>query len=158
MVVTAAVATGCGPSTAANQFDAKVTRVVDGDTIVVQFADGKTDKVRILGVDTPETHKPGTPVQCFGPDAEKFTRERLSGRSVRLELDKESRDKYKRLLAYVYVEGQRFEDELLRRGFAKVLIIAPNGRHAKPMIAAEAAAKSMRAGLWGACAANASKR
>ena len=157
LILVAATAGACEPS-AATHFDAKVSRVVDGDTIVVQFDDGTTDKVRLLGIDTPETHKPGTAVQCYGPEAEQFTRAQLSGRSVRLELDAEERDKYHRLLAYVYVDGRRFEDELLRRGLAKVLIIAPNGRHAKSMIAVEIAAKSQDVGMWGACPATASKR
>ncbi len=156
-LVLATMVGACGSgANGAERFDATVTRVVDGDTIVVRFPDGKTDRVRILGVDTPETHKPGTPVQCYGPDAERFTRARLSNRVVSLELDKVSRDRYQRLLAYVYVDGKLFEDELISKGLARVMIIAPNRRHAKRMIAAEVEAKSNDVGLWGNCPISAS--
>src|SRR5580765_4660313 len=73
---------------------ARVVRAVDGDTIVVAFADGHTDTVRVLGVDTPETHDPRKPVQCFGPEAAAYTARRLTGKVVSLESDVETRDKY----------------------------------------------------------------
>ena len=141
----------CSTVTAAARYSALVTRTVDGDTIVVQYSDGRTDKVRLLGVDTPETHKPGVPVQCFGPEAERFTRAQLRGKTVTLELDRETRDKYRRLLAYVYLDGRRFDDELLRLGFGRLLVIAPNGVHARAMAAAELDARNARRGLWGRC-------
>ena len=78
---------------------ARVVRAVDGDTIVVAFADGHTDTVHVLGVDTPETHDPRKPVQCFGPEAAAYTASRLTGKVVRLESDVETRDKYGRRLA-----------------------------------------------------------
>ncbi len=145
-------AAGCvaGSETSAH-YDAVVTRGVDGDTIVVRYGDGRTDKVRILGVDTPETHKPGTPVQCYGPEASSYTEHALVGHAVRLELDQVARDKYGRLLAYVYVDGRRFDDELLRLGYARLLIIRPNGVYARAMLSAELAAKQAKRGLWGAC-------
>ncbi len=95
---------------------ARVVRAIDGDTIVVGFADGHTDTVRLLGIDTPETHDPRKPVQCFGPEAAAFTAWRLTDRVVRLESDVESRDRYGRRLAYVYLRGERFNDELLGAG------------------------------------------
>ena len=103
-------------------------RAVDGDTIVVAFADGHTDTVRVLGVDTPETHDPRKPVQCFGPEAAAYTASTAHRKVVRLESDVETRDKYGRRLAYVYVDGRRFDDELLRRGYARLLVIEPNYR------------------------------
>src|SRR5580765_4570948 len=112
---------------------ARVVRAVDGDTIVVAFADGHTDTIRILGVDTPETHDPRKPVQCFGPEAAEYTRSRLEGRRVELVDDVERRDRYGRHLAYVYVGGRRFEDDLLERGYARLLVIAPNTAHARTM-------------------------
>ncbi len=143
---------GCGAlHTATAHYDAVVTRDIDGDTVVVRYPNGRSDKVRILGVDTPETHKPGTPVQCYGPEASRFTEHALLGRTVRLELDQVARDKYGRLLAYVYVDGHRFDDALLRLGYARMLIIPPNGVHARAMLAAELEAKQARRGLWGAC-------
>lgn len=140
-----------GEVTGDAQFTATVTRVVDGDTIVVRYDDGKTDKVRLIGVDTPETHKPGVDVQCFGPQAEQFTRTTLNGKRVRLELDRDERDRYDRLLAYVYVDGKRFEDELLRGGYARHLAIRPNTRYAREFLALETSAKLSRKGLWNAC-------
>ena len=136
---------------AAATFDATVIETIDGDTVVVRFANGERDTVRMLGVDTPETHHPHKPVQCYGPEAAGYTHARLLGRSVVLELDVEHRDMYGRLLAYVRVDGTRFNDELLRLGYARLLVIAPNGEHARAMLAAELAAQREGRGLWSKC-------
>jgi micrococcal nuclease len=101
--------------------------------------------------DTPETKDPRKPVQCYGPEASAYTHARLSGRRVRLQTDVEQRDKYGRLLAYVYLDGQRYDDELLRLGYARLLIIPPNGMHARVMLQAELDAQRAGRGLWGAC-------
>jgi micrococcal nuclease len=135
----------------AARFDASVVATIDGDTIDVRLDDGRVERVRILGADTPETKDRRKPVQCFGPEASAYTHARLGGRQVSLETDSEVRDKYGRLLAYVYVDGERFDDELLRLGYARVLIIPPNGKYARPMLEAELAARTTRHGLWGAC-------
>jgi micrococcal nuclease len=131
--------------------EARVVRAVDGDTLVVAFADGHTDTIRVLGVDTPETHDPRKPVQCFGPEAAAYTAGRLTGRVVRLESDVETRDRYGRRLAYVYLDGRLFEDELLLRGYARLLVIQPNTAHARSLLADELAARRDRRGLWGTC-------
>jgi micrococcal nuclease len=131
---------------------ARVVAVVDGDTIDVAWA-GRRDRVRLLGVDTPETVDPHRPVGCFGPEAAAYTRRRLQGQPVRLSFDRERRDRYGRLLAYVDVGGRRFNDELLTGGYARLLVIPPNGLHARAMLAEELAARSARRGLWGACPA-----
>jgi micrococcal nuclease len=137
---------------AAARIDATVVHVSDGDTITVQVG-ARTEKVRILGADTPETVDPRKPVQCFGPEASAHTKARLKpGTRVQLETDAEKRDKYGRLLAYVYVGGVRYDDELLRLGYARLLIIAPNGVHARIMLEEELDARAHRRGLWGACA------
>jgi micrococcal nuclease len=130
---------------------ATVIRDVDGDTVIVRFDDGHIEKIRLLGVDTPEVVDPRKPVQCYGHIASAFTKAQLEGRRVVLELDAEARDKYGRLLAYVIVDGHRFDDELLARGYARFLVIPPNGSHARAMLKAELAARSARRGLWGAC-------
>ncbi|HEY8218421.1 MAG TPA: thermonuclease family protein [Acidimicrobiia bacterium] len=130
---------------------ARVIDVIDGDTIVVAFADGSTDTIRLLGVDTPETHHPTKPVECYGPEAAAYTARRLGGRLVRLEGDVEARDVYGRRLAYVLVSGRRFNDELLRRGYARLLVIAPNRRHAHELLEAELTARHERRGLWRRC-------
>jgi len=136
----------------AARFDATVVHDVDGDTIVVSIA-GSSEKVRILGADTPETVDPRKPVQCYGPEASAHTKARLPpGTRVSLETDVETRDKYGRLLAYVYVGGVRYDDELLRLGYARLLIIPPNGVYARAMLQDELRARAAGRGLWGACA------
>ena len=129
---------------------AVVVDAVDGDTLHVRIG-ARTDVVRLLGIDTPETHHPRKPVQCFGPEAAAYTQDRLAGRRVLLEPDVEERDKYGRMLAYVVVDGGRFNDELLELGYARLLVIPPNGAHARTMLAEELAARRAGAGLWGEC-------
>jgi micrococcal nuclease len=127
-----------------------VTRVVDGDTVEVRL-DGETEDVRYIGVDTPETVKPGTPVDCFGPQASHFNHALVEGQRVRLVFGAERRDTYGRLLAYVYL-GERFVNaELVRRGLARTLTIPPNDRFAERLKRLEIAAARSGRGLWGAC-------
>ncbi len=129
---------------------ARVIRVIDGDTIEVRIG-RRREEVRYIGVDTPETVKPGTPVQCFGPRASAFNHRLLGGRRVRLVLGAERRDVYGRLLAYVRL-GRRFVNaELVRRGLARSLTIPPNDLHAPLFRSLERAAGRRGAGLWGAC-------
>lgn len=129
---------------------AVVTRVVDGDTVEVRL-DGRTEDVRYIGVDTPETVKPGAPVDCFGPQASTFNHQLVEGRRVRLVFGVEERDVYDRLLAYVYL-GDRFVNaELVRRGLARTLTIPPNDRFAGRLKRLEIAASRAGRGLWGAC-------
>jgi micrococcal nuclease len=92
----------------------QVTRVIDGDTLLL--SDG--DKVRLIGVDTPELYHPLKPVQYFAKEASEFTREMVEGKQVRLEYDWQKRDKYGRLLAYVYLEdGTLLNAEIIKRGY-----------------------------------------
>jgi micrococcal nuclease len=128
----------------------RVVDVLDGDTIVVARGTAR-DTIRLLGIDTPETHHPTKPVQCFGPEASDYTTRRLSGKVVRLEDDVETHDIYGRHLAYVYVDGKRFDDELLEKGYARLLVIEPNHAHARTMLDEELDAKRHRRGLWGEC-------
>jgi micrococcal nuclease len=127
-----------------------VVEVLDGDTIRVARGD-ESDTVRLLGIDTPETHHPTKPVGCFGPEASAYTAARLTGADVELEGDVEARDRYGRRLAYVILDGRRFNDELLALGYAELLVIEPNHAHAREMLREELEAKRQRAGLWGAC-------
>jgi micrococcal nuclease len=129
---------------------AYVVRVVDGDTIEVKL-DGHREDVRYIGIDTPETVKPGTSVQCFGPRAHRFNARLVTHRRVRLVFGVERRDAYGRLLAYVYL-GRRFVNaELARRGFARTLTIPPNDRFARRFKWLQTAAARAGRGLWGAC-------
>jgi micrococcal nuclease len=130
--------------------ETRVTSVVDGDTIEVAWR-GRVERVRLLGVDTPETVHPARPVECFGPEASAYTRHALLGRRVRLSFDRVRRDDYGRLLAYVEVDGRRFNDELLAGGYARLLVIPPNGAHGRVMLDRELTARTTGRGLWGAC-------
>jgi micrococcal nuclease len=134
---------------------ARVTHVVDGDTIDVSI-DGDDDTVRYIGIDTPETVKPGTPVQCGGPEAHEANDRLVYGKTVTLRFDAERRDVYGRLLAYVYLPraGRRplfVNAELARRGLARTLTIPPNDSFA-PLFARLANHAGVRGrGLWGSC-------
>jgi endonuclease YncB( thermonuclease family) len=130
-----------------------VSRVIDGDTIIVS-GDGRSEDVRVLGIDTPETVDPRKPVGCFGPQASAYTKHLLSGRRVRLEYDRVLRDRYGRFLAYVYLEGPHevFVDaRLVQLGYARTLSIPPNTRHAAQLARLEQAAAVEGRGLWSAC-------
>jgi micrococcal nuclease len=130
-----------------------VVEVVDGDTIEVRLG-GRTEKVRLLGIDTPETKDPRKPVQCFGKEASRHTAELLPpGTAVRLERDVEERDRYDRLLAYVYraSDGLFVNLELARGGFADLLTYPPNVAHTGEFQAGVAEARREQRGLWQAC-------
>jgi micrococcal nuclease len=143
---TASAATGVLPS----GVDVAVRRVVDGDTI--EIAGG--ERVRLIGVDTPETKDPNRPVGCFGKEASRFTTSVLPpGTQVRLVGDAEQRDKYGRLLAYVYrrADGLFVNAELLRRGYAQLLTIPPNIAHTDEFSSIARQAREGSQGLWAAC-------
>ena len=129
---------------------AYVLRAVDGDTIEVRL-DGRREDVRYIGVDTPETVKPGTPVQCFGPRAHRFNARLVTHRRVRLVFGVERRDVYGRLLAYVYLDSRFVNAELARRGLARTLTIPPNDRFARRFKRLQNAAARAGRGLWGRC-------
>lgn len=132
--------------------EGRVVKIVDGDTIHV-LVDGRSEKVRYIGMDTPETHKPGTPVQCYGRAASAYNARLVEGRRVRLVLDAERRDRYGRLLAYVYrlPDGLFVNAELVRRGYAQVLTIPPNVAHAAELLSLQRQARGAERGLWSAC-------
>jgi micrococcal nuclease len=127
-----------------------VADVVDGDTIEV-LIDGREEDVRYIGVDTPESVKPGSPVECFGPEASEYNERLVGSRQVRLDFGPERRDDYGRLLAYVYL-GDRFVNAaLVRGGYATTLTIAPNDRFAPLFDRLEQEAGNAGRGLWGEC-------
>jgi micrococcal nuclease len=131
---------------------AEVVRVVDGDTIRVRVA-GRDQTVRYIGIDTPESVRPGAPVECFARHAAAENERLVGGRRVRLERDAEERDRFGRLLAYVVREpdGLRVNEALVRGGFAVPLTIPPNVRHSGRLRAAAVAARRAGRGLWRAC-------
>jgi len=128
----------------------RVTSVIDGDTIEVVLA-GRPDRVRLLGVDTPETVDPHRPVGCYGPEASAFTKQHLAGRTVRLRFDRQRRDRYGRLLAYVYLRGRFVNASLIELGYARTLSVPPNTAHAAELASLERRAALDGRGLWGAC-------
>jgi micrococcal nuclease len=133
----------------------RVVRVVDGDTVKVRLQHGRgTRTVRYIGVDTPETVKPGVSVQCYGEQASAFNERLVEGRRVRLEIGRERTDRYGRLLAYVYLRGSGspfVNGELVRRGYARTLAIPPNTDRAGRFAVLERRAKNDHRGLWQAC-------
>lgn len=129
----------------------RVDRVVDGDTAKV-FYGGDSEYVRYIGIDTPESVKPDSPVECFGEEAKRFNEELLARNpKVRLVFDREKRDHYGRLLAYVYSGDTLLQAELLRRGYATTLEISPNTSRAERFERLEDEARDAGRGLWSAC-------
>jgi micrococcal nuclease len=133
----------------------KVERTVDGDTIEIKIGD-KTEKLRYIGVNTPETVKPNTPVQCFGKESSDFNKSLVEGKSVVLEKDISERDRYGRLLRYVYLVNDKGELEmvnkkLIEEGYASVSTFPPDVKYQKVFLAAEKRAKEGKKGLWASC-------
>jgi endonuclease YncB( thermonuclease family) len=127
----------------------QVLSVTDGDTIRVEI-DGESVPIRLIGIDTPETVHPRIPIQPYGPEASAYLKALLPpGDSVQLELDVQARDRYGRLLAYVYTEDGRQANLLMAQaGLARVLTIPPNVRYVDLYQAAAAGAQSVSKGLW----------
>lgn len=129
-----------------------VTHVVDGDTIDVNM-NNQTERVRFIGVDTPETKKPDTPVQCYGPEASDYTKQVLTGKSVRLEADPldDNRDRYGRLLRYVYLQdGSLLEEQQISQGYGFAYVSFPFQKKTE-FSKLQDTARANKKGLWGAC-------
>jgi len=130
-----------------------VAELVDGDTLDVRVA-GRVERVRLLGIDTPETVAPDRPVECHGPEASAALAELVPvGTEVRLERDVEARDRFDRLLAYVFrVDDGLFVNEAMAAaGHAEILSITPNTAYADALADAVAGARRSGAGLWAGC-------
>jgi len=177
-VLAAVVSGGCGqaveltvqaPATFGDEpggFEsATIERVVDGDTLVVRVT-GRTDgpglgdavagrsyRVRLIGIDTPESVDPRRPVECFGREAGDAMSALVAGRTVRLVKDVEETDRYERLLRYVYMEAEMVNARLVANGYAHAYTYPPNVRHADLFVRLERAAREGARGLWspGAC-------
>jgi micrococcal nuclease len=128
--------------------DGVVTRVVDGDTIVIQI-DGIEEKVRLIGVDTPESVHPDESRNVeYGKIASDYTEQMLLNREVEIELDVGERDRYGRILAYVYLDGKMFNELLLAEGHAKVSTVPPNVKYADRFVAIQNQARESKKGVW----------
>ena len=129
---------------------ARVLRVVDGDTILVEL-DGRQERVRYIGVDTPETVAPDRPPGCFGQEANAANKALVEGKTVQLERDVSERDRFDRLLRYVYVGEVFVNEELVRQGYATATTFPPDVRENTRFRALEREARQAGRGLWGAC-------
>lgn len=128
----------------------RVVSVSDGDTFSVDM-DGRTEKVRMIGVDTPETVKPNSPTECFGKAASDHTKHSLSDQTVRLEADpiNQNRDRYNRLLRYVYLEdGTLYNKQLIAEGYGFAYLSFPFTK-ADEFREAQKTAREQGKGLWG---------
>lgn len=125
-----------------------VTRTIDGDTIEV-LIDGNTEKIRLIGIDTPESVHPDQSKNVpEGKIASEFTKSKLEGKQVAIELDVEERDRYGRLLAYVWIDNVMFNKTLLSEGLAQVSTYPPNVKYVDDFLALEKQARENSVGLW----------
>lgn len=130
----------------------QVVQFVDGDTVVVDMQ-GRRERVRMIGVDTPETHKPNAPVQCYGPAASAYTKRLIGDQRIRLVSDSQStnRDRYDRLLRYVYLtDGTNVNQQLINEGYGFYYPYFPFTQSAS-FEAAQLKAQLQSKGLWRAC-------
>jgi len=129
------------------EVEARVIRVIDGDTIEIEGG----QRVRYIGIDTPETVHPSKAVECFGKEATKTNSELVEGKKVRLESDVADRDKYGRLLRYVYVDDLMVNAELVRLGYAYSSSYPPNVKYQQLFLQLEREAREQEKGLWEEC-------
>ncbi|UOQ86420.1 thermonuclease family protein [Gracilibacillus salinarum] len=128
--------------------EAKVIHVVDGDTIKIEI-NGEEENIRLLLVDTPETKHPDLPKQPFGQEASDFAEKILSGETVQVEFDGPKRDKYDRLLGYIWIDGENFNQLLLKNGLARyAYVYDPPYTHQTEMEQAEQEAQADQLGIW----------
>lgn len=154
-LLVAAVLPGCQRATATKDGSATIEHVIDGDTVDVTVGD-RHERIRLIGIDTPEVYVDTGVPECFGPEASGFTKSLLPpGTDVRLERDVVGRDDYGRLLAYVYVVRDGIEvmanEQIIASGFAVPLTIEPNSTFADRFVDAARDAERAGLGLWAAC-------
>lgn len=127
--------------------DVYINRVVDGDTVEMEGG----IKIRYIGVNTPETKDPRRGVECFGEEAFQFNKNLIEGKKVTLEKDISDKDKYGRLLRYVWLEGVLVNEELVKQGFASVATYPPDVKYYQRLLNAQNYAKDNQLGLWIKC-------
>lgn len=150
LVLTSCIEQGAHVTSTSGDFY-PVGKVIDGDTFWIQDGSEKGKKVRLIGVDAPETRKTKKKeIGYYGKEAKAYVLQRLSGQKVRLEYDVDQTDHYGRLLAYVYLEDGTFlNEELLRLGYAVVMTVPPNVKFADHFIKIQREAREAKRGLWG---------
>lgn len=139
-------------------YQVSVQRVVDGDTILVDFPTGERERVRLIGVNTPETVHPKKPVEYYGKEASDFSKRELTGKRVWLQMDVQVRDRYQRALGYVWLEAPEesesavrrgmFNARLLLEGYGQVMTIQPNSRYVEMFVGFQREAREQNKGLW----------
>lgn len=132
----------------------KVARVVDGDTIEIETG----QKIRLIGIDTPETVKPNTPVQCFGKEASNKTKELLEGKEIEVEKDVSETDRYGRLLRYVFLDDIFVNQYLVGEGYAYASTFPPDVKYESLFREAQRTAQEENKGLWSSCPVDSKKR
>ena len=144
----------CGSgATTENKVLITILNVIDGDTVDIDI-NGNTERVRLIGVNTPETKHPTKPIECFGPEASAYLTQLLpKGTHVRIERDIEARDRYGRMLLYLYRELDNLfiNLDLVLRGYGTPMSIEPNIFHRNDFVHAAALAETINVGLWQAC-------
>ena len=131
----------------------KIADVIDGDKVDIDI-NGRTERVRLIGVNTPETKHPTKPIECFGPEASEYMTQLLpKGTTVRIERDVEARDRYGRMLLYLYLGSDNLfiNLDLVARGYGMPMSIEPNTFHRNDFVRAAAQAEAADVGLWKAC-------
>jgi len=146
-VSASALATGVGQATPGEMVEARIVRVVDGDTIEVEIG-GREYTVRYIGINTPETKAPNRPVEPYGPEASAANEALVAGKVVYLAKDVSETDRYGRLLRYVWVDGIMVNEELVRRGYARASTYPPDVKNAERFLALEREAREAGRGLW----------
>lgn len=128
----------------------QVSKIVDGDTFWIINAKGENEKIRLIGVDAPESRKSGKKETGFyGKESKIYLEQILTGRKVRLEYDVSKYDRYKRTLAYVYLENGTFLNaHLIKNGYASVMTVPPNVRFADQFVQLQKEAREKKRGLW----------
>ena len=140
-------------ATTENEVLITVLKVIDGDTVDIDIK-GNTERVRLIGVNTPETKHPTKPIECFGPEASAYLTQLLpKGTHVRIERDIEARDRYGRMLLYLYRESDNLfiNLDLVSHGYGTPMSIEPNTFHRTDFVHAAALAEVANVGLWKAC-------
>jgi micrococcal nuclease len=135
------------PEASAAPLEGTVVRIVDGDTIHVRIAD-RVEKIRYIGMNTPEVHHPTRGEEPGGREATEANRRLVAGKHVRLETDVQARDRHGRLLAYVWVGDVMVNAELVRQGYAQVMTVPPNVRHQALFLKLQREAREAGRGLW----------
>lgn len=135
------------PAAPGEAIEGTVVRVVDGDTIHVKLW-GRVEKVRYIGVNTPETHHPTRGEEPGGREAAEMNRRLVAGQRVRIELDVRARDRHGRLLAYVWVGDLMVNAELVRLGYAQVMTVPPNVKYQELFVKLQREARDANRGLW----------